>query len=494
MQRWQSKLLATVGSAVLALSILGGSVAAAPATTLDPKLPVHPYLQFGARVQPDRVVSVIVQKKSPAISSAALARSAGATKFKEFSFINGVVMEVPQRAVLALAKQPGVRYVSYDAPVRHRSIDASNLQETYESTLGTPEIWNDLIQPATGRGVTVAVIDTGINAQLADFGGRATCVAVGSFGNCNDDNGHGTHVAGIIAGRDAAGRYIGVAPDAKLVSVRVGDANGGATTSDVVAGLQWVYDNRAAYNIRTVNLSMGAAVAESYVTSAVDAAVEQLWLNGVAVVVASGNFGNAADATWYAPSNDPFAITVGALDDNQTSSRLDDSLATFSSRGLTQDGFAKPEVVAPGRKIVAPLAGPNATLAQQFPDRVVAGTYLRLSGTSMAAPMVSGMLALLLERYPSLTPNQLKWLVSNSTVSYPGQLDAAAMVTPGRLFQVAALGQLGQANVGIAPSAAIDPTSGTVVGALSYWTDSYWTDSYWTDTTSRLTADNMYWE
>ncbi len=494
MQHWQSRILAVLGSALLSAVLLSTSVAAAPATTLDPKLPVHPYLQYGARVEPDRRVRVVVQLKNHLISRANIARVAGASKYNEYAFVNGMAMEVPQRAVLGLAKIPGVRYISYDGPVRHRAIDASQLKETYEGTLGTSAVWNDPTVPATGKGVTVAVLDTGVNSQLPDFGARVTCLQVSSFSSCNDENGHGTHVIGIINGRDAAGRYIGVAPDANVLSVRIGDANGLARTSDVIAGLQWIYDNRATYNIRVVNLSIGASIAESYVTSAVDAAVEQLWLNGVTVVAAAGNRGTAIDATWYAPGNDPFAISVGALDDNDTTIRADDSLATFSSRGPTQDGFAKPEVVAPGRRIVSTLAGSNVTLAQQFPDRIVDVTYLRLSGTSMASPMVTGLIALLLERYPSLTPNQIKWLAMTGTVAYPGQLDRAGMVTPSSVLALAATGSIGQANLSLVPSSAINPVSGTVQWAQSYWNDSYWNDSYWNDSMNILSPDQAYWD
>jgi serine protease AprX len=295
-------------------------------------------------------------------------------------------------------------------------------------------------------------------------------------------------VAGILKGRDVPGEYIGVAPDVRLLSLKVTGDNGSGTESDLVTALQWVFDNRIANNIRVVNLSVGASVASSYLTSPISAAVEQLWLNGVVVVASAGNNGSAANATWYGPANDPFIITVGALDNNSTIAPIDDKLADYSSRGKTQDGFYKPDIVAPGSNIASTLA-PGSAVAQQYPTRIVDTDYIRLSGTSMAAPMVSGVVSLLLQARPNLTPNQVKWVLQNSQRTYPGQADSAGEVDAPKALQVAS-GPLGQANQGIAPNQRLNSTTNTVVGGQTYWAQTYWSQTYW----GQISSNQTYWD
>ncbi len=237
----------------------------------------------------------------------------------------------------------------------------------------------------------------------------------------NDGNGHGTHVAGIIAGNNwqngnvpstVRGKYIGIAPEANIINIRVSDENGMSYVSDVIDAIEWVVTNRTAYNIRVMNLSLMSSVAESYKTSALAAAVEHAWFSGILVVVAAGNDG--ANTMQYPPANDPFVITVGAADPMNTVAQSDDTIAPWSSYGTTQDGVTKPDVVAPGRYMVAPLASTSAKLAVQDPTRIVDGTYLRLSGTSMAAPVVSGIAALAFQKHPEWTNDQVKWLLKNT--------------------------------------------------------------------------------
>jgi len=230
-----------------------------------------------------------------------------------------------------------------------------------------------------------------------------------------------------------------------------------------------------------VNLSITSATAESYRTSVVDAAAEQLWFNGITVVVAAGNRGTALDATWYAPANDPYVITVGCLDDNQTTGPGDDSICGFSSRGLTQDGIYKPDVVAPGRKIYSALASASSSLAQQFPDRIsVDGGHIRLSGTSMAAPVATGVVALVSQVFPTLRPDQMKWLLLKTLHPYNFQPDNAGVVNPQQMLTTArSTNPWGMANVGLAPNAGISVSAGSVQWGSAYWDSAHWDSAYW---------------
>jgi serine protease AprX len=196
-----------------------------------------------------------------------------------------------------------------------------------------------------------------------------------------------------------------------------------------------VLQNKSLYNIRVVNLSLNSSVAESYHTNPLNAAVEILWFNGLVVVVSAGNRGNGAI---YAPANDPFVITVGATDDQGTPSLSDDSVASFSAYGTTSDAVQKPDLVAPGTNIIARLVNTNMGLAGAHPANLVGNFYFRMSGTSMAAPIVSGAAALLLHDEPNLTPDQVKyrlmatanktWAGYNVATAGAGYLDVYAAV------------------------------------------------------------------
>ena len=188
-----------------------------------------------------------------------------------------------------------------------------------------------------------------------------------------DAYGHGTHVAGIIAGNarrykhdEPYGRYVGTAPDANLIAIKAADENGDATVLDVIYGIQFAIDHKADYNIRVLNLSLQSTIAESYKTDPLDAAVEAAWFSGIVVVAAAGNLGTAADAVNYAPGNDPYVISVGGVDDQGTGRRRR-RVADWSSRGTTQDGFAKPELSAPGAHIVSTLS-PGQRVRLDVPD------------------------------------------------------------------------------------------------------------------------------
>ncbi|HLZ26687.1 MAG TPA: S8 family peptidase [Chloroflexota bacterium] len=507
-------LLALTLAAVFAPSASAFSLPTSTWTPgVDQTVPIQPLLQVGAQVSPLTRVRVIIQKSNPLADSRVIAMAAHAAVVEEFGVIPAFTADLTLQSVLALATNPNVRYVSLDAITnKHSAIDASNLQTIYPLDIAAPAVWNPTSGTgATGRGVTVAVIDTGLDLQHADFHGNASAInvnaiaagktvrpdyqgdSVGYGKNINpnsagtqDGYGHGTHVAGIIAAENPNGQYIGVAPNASVIGVKVADDGGMAFESDLLRGLDWVYLNQAARHIRVVNLSVGTGRPGSYATSPIDAAVERLWHNGVTVVVAAGNAGNAPDAVSYAPGNDPYVITVGCLDDNLTASTTaDDSLCPISSRGLTQDGFAKPDVIAPGRKVTSTLASGNPVLAQEYPERITPdGRHLRMSGTSMATPVVSGTVALLLERFPNLTPDQIKNILTSSAGSYPGEPDHAGAVNALAAFTRAPSASSAP-NMGVAalPGLNLATGFGSVLFDGSRWVSSTWDGSRWVSST-----------
>jgi serine protease AprX len=268
----------------------------------------------------------------------------------------------------------------------------------------------------SGKGITVAVIDSGV-ADHPDLAGRIVArVDLTGEGSNGDPGGHGTHVAGLIAGDGSAskGQWTGVAPQTNIASVRVIDATGHAKLSTIFAGLQWVLRNRSTYHIRIANLSFGGAALSSYQNDLLASGVEMLSFSGLTVIVSAGNDGRSGASTITTPATDPFVITVGADDTNGTSGLRDDSVAKWSSRGPTAfDGIAKPDLVAPGRRVVS-LRAVGSTLDTQNPQLHVTAKgaktaqYFALSGTSMAAAIVSGVAALYLQGHPSATPREVK--------------------------------------------------------------------------------------
>ena len=370
-------------------------------------------------------------------------------------------------------------------------INTAILSGAYAQSIRASSLWNNTPR-LQGQGVTVAVLDSGIathydsqNGLLSDRVLKRVNFVSGET-TVDDTNGHGSHIAGIIAGNGAmsGGAYVGIAPNANLVDVRVTDDKGRGTMSDVVAGIQWVYNNRTAYNIRVANLSLNSTVAESYHTSPLDAALEILWLNGITVVVSAGNNGGTASGVLYPPANDPFVITVGAADDRGTTASTDDLMPSFSAYGTTSDGFAKPDLVAPGRNIISLLASDDSNLALDHPGNEVATTrgpkYFRMSGTSMASAVVAGAVALLLQDEPNLTPDQVKyrlkttanksWSGFTAQKAGAGYLDISAAVN-GTTTQ--------SANTGINASQLLWTGSQPVLWGSVSWNSVSWNSVSW---------------
>ena len=361
-----------------------------------------------------------------------------AKRFGKLGIINGQVVDVPNGILRQLSAHPSVFNVHYDRPMAKFNYRTS-------LTVGTRAVHEML--GLTGAGVTVAVLDSGISTWHDDLTNRSSTLypygdqrVAGFVDFVNgqlapyDDNGHGTHVAGIIAGNgyDSNGQKSGAAPEASLVSLKVLDANGNGTISTIISALEWVLANHSAYNIRVVNLSVGAAVNESYWTDPLTLAVKRVVDAGVVVVAASGNFGkNSVGLPQYggisAPANAPWVITVGASSTNGTPDRADDTVATFSSRGPTYlDWTAKPDLIAPGTGTIS-LSAPGSTFEWTKSPFLLPGSvgtasmpYLSLSGTSMAAPVVSGAVALMLQANPNLTPNAVKAILQYTAQEYPG--------------------------------------------------------------------------
>jgi serine protease AprX len=288
------------------------------------------------------------------------------------------------------------------------------------------------VEPAT-----IAIVDSGIDTSRADFGHRVIEQVTKTDRVPNspgDGYGHGTAVASVAAG--SAEGYVGAAPNAKLVSIDVLDDNGVGNTSDVIAAADWIYENRDRLHIKVANFSLHATNLASLVSDPLDKAVERLWQAGIVVVAASGNYAvdGKESAVPFAPGNDPFVLTVGATDTRGTFTERDDVAAPWSAWGYTRDGFSKPEVVAPGRYIAAAVP-PDCKLVQDRPDRVVEPGYAQLSGTSLAAPVVSGTAVTMLEEHPSWSPDDVKGALMLTAKPLPqaparsvgvGTIDAAA--------------------------------------------------------------------
>lgn len=295
---------------------------------------------------------------------------------------------------------------------------------------------------ADGTGVDVALIDSGV----VPVGGLAQPgrVVYGPDFSPEQSNrhlatldtfGHGTHLAGLIAGRDPITGFAGVAPGARLVSVKVAGSDGETSLARVLAALDWIRRNRNAngLDIRVVNLSLGVEDRGGYRRDVLAWAVEQLWREGIAVVAAAGNNGTDADRLDI-PAADPYVIAAGATDTHSTPDPADDRVADFSSRSDVRS----PDVVAPGTAMVS-LRVPGSALDLEYPEARVGSAYFRGNGTSQAAAVVTGLAARLLSVRPELTPDQLKALLVAGAVDLPDprQADGAGRVDLARTLAAA---------------------------------------------------------
>ena len=352
------------------LMVLALSFAAFAAADVDPALKGKSGL-----------VSVIVQMVPGA--KHADVNAMGGKVTHSYKVINGFAANLPATAINALAKNPNVYSISYDKVVN------VNLNIAVP-TVNSDDLW---AEGYDGTGVTVAIVDTGIYPHQ-DLSGRIIAFKdfVGNKTAAYDDNGHGTHCAGIVAGAGAT--YRGAAPAAKLVGVKVLNRQGSGTWSGIISGIDWVVANKATYGIQVMSMSLGGTVTQSSKTDPVCTAVRNAWNAGLVVCIAAGNEGPTAQ-TIGTPGNEPLVITVAASNDMGTTSISDDNIASFSSRGPTAvDGWAKPDIAAPGYSI--------ASLKNSSTG------YVGMSGTSMATPLVAGICAQYLEAHPGASPNTVK--------------------------------------------------------------------------------------
>jgi serine protease AprX len=504
--RWMSALLASAGLALVVafgLHQLNASpvqtASAAKAAAADgSSSPLDPRIASLAARHPGEMVSTIVQFKanvSPERARWDVSRIQGHV-FGELHIINALAVKLTAERARWLAANPDVHSVSLNAAIKSQSMNlmpiAGNLlngiQNTYDQTMNMLPAWEN---GYTGAGIGVAVIDTGIDGDLPDFqgpNGSRVVEAAATDPNAttsNDLYGHGTDVAGIIAGNSLnrapgdplRGQYMGIAPNANLISIKASDDQGNSDVLDVIYALQFAVDHQSDYNIRVVNMSLDSTTPQSYTTDPLDAAAESAWMHGIVVVAAAGNRGTAPDAVQYSPANDPYVITVGAVDEQGQTNPANDVIASWSSQGTTQDGFQKPDVYAPGAHIVSVLA-PNSAFQSMCPTCVIGGAYIKTGGTSMAAPMISGLVADLLQYHPYWTPDQVKGALMTSWIS-----DNSAIQIPDAM-KLAWLGNPQPADQGLTPNTLITDPQGDID-----YTRSTWSRSTWSTATGSLSAD-----
>jgi len=409
---------------------------AAAATNTQAK--IQPALLAEMTANPLEKIPVIVQM-APATapfspgSNSTLAQqavsilSANGTAFGALSIIQGAAGVSTSAGINAMSQLPGVAAITEDSVVKPTRPANSGppyppgqMTSLYPQEVNATKVWK---AGGSGKGVTVAVLDSGVANAVDLSGGSRVLVHVGFAGPPDpqdpDPGGHGTHIAGTIAGNGtlSAGQYIGMAPQANIVDVQVLDAAGRGRISSVVRGIEWVVAHKQEFNIRVINMSFGAPPLDSYTADPFAAAAEIAWRYGIVIVAAAGNSGPNS-GTVASPGIDPYVVTVGATDDQATLQLNDDTVAWFSSWGTAQGSGAKPDLVAPGRKVVATLV-PGSTLDKLMPDHEVVALngskYFRMTGTSMSTAVVSGAVALLLQEQPALTPDQVKKILVSTT-------------------------------------------------------------------------------
>ena len=473
---------------------------------------------------PAQTAKIIVQGAASAESAV---REMGGRITHDLPLIGGFSAEVPAANVPDIANLPGVLNVTPDEPTHVQG--AITTSSAPGSTNNIPSVYKkvtrgDALSNAgfRGQGVTIALIDTGVS-DLADLRGSiqrvagdplglttAACVNLTSEPTCDDSYGHGTFMAGLMVGNGAAslGKYVGMAPSAKVLSLKIAGANGSSDVSTIIAALQWVVAHKDEYGIKVINLSLGTDSTQSYRVDPFNYAVEQAWFSGLVVNVAASNRGPGA-GTISKPADDPFVITVGSVDDKGTVGLGDDVLPDYSGRGPTvADGLVKPDIAAPGSHVVS-LAAPGSSISTQFPS-TMAAPYRRGSGTSMATAVVSGLVAQMLSAQPSASPDRIKYelmstarrapsndpnLVGRGTADGYGALSAGAGLANQGVEPGLGTGSLAasRGTTGVVldngVNTILNADSGDLTGLVSTDGTSWWGTSWW----EAITAGTSWW-
>jgi serine protease AprX len=454
-----------------------------------PLLALQGPAQAGAGQAGDGSAKYIVSSLSGTLSSGTLSSVTNAvagvspTVNSDLAPVDAATAQLDASQASSLAAVPGV-VVTPNLPVQVQGTGGTTGRApaaVFPEQTGASQLW---AQGDTGQGVNVAVLDTGIS-PLPDFAGRLVDgVDLSNSRNpnpWNDQYGHGTFVAGLIAGNGASssGQYMGEAPGAGLVSVKVAGASGSTTLATVIEGVGWTIAHAATDNIGVLNMSLGYLPLTSTVLDPLDQAVEKAWAAGITVVVSAGNSG-PGNGTILSPGDDPLVITAGAVDDGGQVTPANDTMTTFSSAGPTNpDGWFKPDLVTSGRSVVS-LRDQGSTIDRQNPSARISGTNFVGSGTSFSSAITAGAAALLLSADPSYTPNTVKGTLLGTTTAGP----------VGNPF-VDGHGDLNVANAAASPAMTLSqspPTQATamgasislgVSGASSSWNPANWTGSAW---------------
>ena len=433
-------------------------------------------------------------------------RDAGGRVLEDLPLVDGVTAVVPAAQLQALAAADPVDAVTADREGRFVDFawDDVPTASTFTRTVQATQSWT---RGNYGKGVGVAVLDTGVS-PMPDLADRLVHGPdLSGEGTTVDSYGHGTVMAGLIAGNGAAsatragGAFPGVAPSAHVVSVKVAGRNGVVDVSTVLEAMHWISAYREQYGIRVLNLSWGVASTQSPTVDPINHAVQRLWSEGIVVVVAAGNSGSSA-GTITKPGDDPVVLTVGAYNDQGDLEPNNDGIPQWSSRGPTAAGIAKPDLVTPGRTVVS-LRSPGSTIERNNPKALLAPSYIRGSGTSQAAAVASGAAALLLAARPTLTPDQVKELltstaapISNQTRNAQGagrlQLEAAVTAPTPTAVQTRSASGLGSIDASRGAQRVVATCGGVAVeirGEIDVrcqpwdaarWSTARWTGDAWT--------------
>jgi serine protease AprX len=468
-----------------------------------------------AKVDPglDRSASgrmpIIVQAAAGQEAAAAAAvRGAGGEVGKVIPLIDGFEAQVAGNVVDDVAASPAVRAITGNRAGAFTQLkyNEDSIASSFPVSTTATGAWRT---GNLGGGVGVAVLDTGVTA-VGDLAGRVVQGPdlSGEGDPAVDSFGHGTVMAGLIAGSgagsadSAGGAHVGMAPAARVISVKTAGANGVADVSTVLQGMHWVSAYAGSLDIRVLSLAWGAPSTQSPALDPLNYAVERLWKQGIVVVVAAGNSG-PGPSTVSKPGDDPMVITVGAYDDRGDADPGNDSVPAWSSQGPTAEGVSKPDLVAPGRTLIS-TRSPGSTIERENPTALVGSSYVKGSGTSQAAAVTSGAAALLLAANPSYTPDQVKKVLKGTAAPLPGagpnlagagrlQLEPALSAPPGpaqwQKSPANGLGSLEASRGGRHVKTSCFGVTVVIIGEMTdrcqlwnakAWTGNSWTGNSWT--------------